>query len=103
MENVAAVVLSWRKETPNDFVLHQSNPNPFNYNTSVTYQLPIAAKVTLSIYNVAGQLIETLVDEHQDAGFHSAVWEARNVNSGLYFYRLKVANYTVVKKCLVLK
>lgn len=103
MENIAAVTFFRRKEMPKEFVLHQNNPNPFNSTTSMTYQLPIAAKVTLSIYNVAGQLIETLVDKHQDAGYHSAVWKARNVNSGLYFYRLKVADYTVVKKCLVLK
>ena len=59
--------------------------------------------MNLSIYNVVGQLIETLVNEYDNAGFHTVEWNASRVGSGVYFYRIEAGEYTETKKCLILK
>ena len=59
--------------------------------------------VKLSIYNITGQLIETLVNGHNNAGYHTVLWNASEVGSGLYFYRIEAGEYTETKKCLILK
>ncbi|MFC1724579.1 amidohydrolase family protein [candidate division KSB1 bacterium] len=89
--------------TPDKFVLSQNYPNPFNNATTIAYQLPKAAMVNISIYNIPGQLVETLVNESQAEGFHKVQWNADNVVSGLYFYRIQAGDFIEVKKCLLLK
>ncbi|MFQ6617201.1 MAG: T9SS type A sorting domain-containing protein [Fidelibacterota bacterium] len=91
------------KVTPHSFLLHQNYPNPFNAITAITYQLPKATTVNLSIYNVAGHLVETLVNERKNAGYHSVIWNASGIGSGLYFYQIKAGEYTETKKCVILK
>ena len=88
---------------PEEFALMQNYPNPFNPTTTITYQLPQAAFVNISIYNVAGQLVETLVDEDKNAGYYSVLWNSTGVSSGLYFYRIQAGEYTETKKSLILK
>ena len=83
-------------------------PNPFNPTTTISYQLPENSEVTLSIYNIKGQKVTTLVNEKLEAGNHSAVWNGRDSNgnqvgSGIYFYKLRVGNYQKVKKMLLMK
>ncbi|MBI3193371.1 MAG: T9SS type A sorting domain-containing protein [Ignavibacteriae bacterium] len=78
---------------PQQFVLHQNYPNPFNPNTSIKYELPAAASVTLKIYDMLGQEVRTLVDENQEVGFFEVTWDGTNnsgqpVSSGIYTYRL---------------
>ncbi|MBL7052840.1 MAG: PKD domain-containing protein, partial [Candidatus Marinimicrobia bacterium] len=77
-------------QIPTEFGLSQNYPNPFNPTTAINYQLPIMSNVQLAIYNVQGRLIETLVNELQDAGFYSVEWIAGDVSSGVYFYRISV-------------
>jgi hypothetical protein len=89
--------------TPEAYQLFQNYPNPFNPMTTIAYQLPEVSKVELSIYNVAGQLIKTLVNETNNAGHYSVIWDARGVDSGVYLYRFKAGKYINVKKCLVIK
>jgi hypothetical protein len=93
---------------PTRFALHQNYPNPFNAATIVKYDLPKAADVRISIFNVLGQRVKTLMDEKQEAGFHEIRWDATNdqggtVASGVYFYRIEADDFTKSKKMLLLK
>jgi len=78
-------------------------PNPFNANTNIGYALAEAGKVELEVYNLSGQLVETLVDGFQEAGEYIVTWEASSVSSGVYFYKLITADYTSVKRMSLLR
>jgi hypothetical protein len=88
---------------PNEFSLSQNYPNPFNPITSIGYAIPDDSHVKLTIYNVSGKLIETLVDEFHQAGQYSVKWDAVQYNSGLYLYQLITDNSIVTKKMLLIK
>ncbi len=95
-------------ELPRTFSLSQNFPNPFNPTTNINYTLPQTADVTLSIYNVLGQNVVTLVDENQKAGAYTVQWNGRNkfgnqVSSGLYFYRIKAGEFVKSFKMTLLK
>jgi len=92
-----------QNQTPDKFILFQNFPNPFNNGTTITYHLPKATIVNISVYNTSGQLVETLVSESQSAGFHKVQWNADIFGSGLYFYRIKAGEFEEVEKCLLLK
>jgi hypothetical protein len=90
------------------FILRQNAPNPFTEQTSICYQLSSATELRLNIYNIAGQLVRTLVDAHQDAGLYNVFWsglddQGRHVSSGVYFCRLESANQSQIKKITVLR
>ncbi len=84
-------------------------PNPFNPNTTISFDLPMSANVDLSIYNIKGQKVKTLTNQKYSKGKHSLIWngtndENQNVSSGVYFYKFNVNGKTVnVKKCLLMK
>jgi len=88
---------------PDEFILNQNYPNPFNPFTTIQYQLPYSTKVNISIYNIMGQLVETLVDEYKEAGYYSVFWNAIHVSSGMYFYKIVAGDFSDVKKCVILK
>ncbi|MDE2732886.1 MAG: putative Ig domain-containing protein [Gemmatimonadota bacterium] len=94
---------------PAVFALASNYPNPFNPATTIKYALPQAADVELTVYNVVGQVVRTLVAEHQSAGRYVVEWDATNDNghslsSGMYFYRLQAGGeFHEVKKMLLLK
>ncbi len=92
-------------DLPTVFALDQNYPNPFNPSTDISFALPTAGRVSLIIYNVLGQEVETLVDGNLDAGNHTVTWEASSYSSGVYFYRLIADNDKFVKtnKMMVLK
>ena len=85
------------------FALADNYPNPFNPTTTIRYALPQAAEVELTVYNMAGQLVQTLVVEHQSAGSYAVKWDAAGWAAGLYFYRLQAGEFRQVKKMLLLK
>jgi len=85
------------------FVLSQNYPNPFNTSTTISYKLPKSSFVKLSIYDINGRLIEKLVNDRKNAGYYTVEWNADNVSSGIYFYRIEAINFSKVKKCLVVK
>ncbi len=87
---------------PSAFNLLQNYPNPFNAGTTIEYHLPKSATVSLKVYNVIGQLVETLVNQQKEAGFHKATWNASHVGSGLYFYKITTGEYSEVKKLMLL-
>ena len=74
---------------PQRFALDQNYPNPFNPSTSISYQLPVRATVTLEILDVLGRQMATLVNQEQAAGDYSVRWHASNLSSGIYFYRFQ--------------
>lgn len=93
---------------PEKFALSQNAPNPFNPQTRIGYDLPKATNVRLEIYNVLGQQVNTLVDEFQEAGSKSVIWDGRDysgatVASGIYFYRLDAGDFSDTRKMMMLK
>jgi hypothetical protein len=78
-------------------------PNPFNKATIFEYQLEQPVKVVLTFYNHLGQQIETLINEHQSKGKHSAIWDAQGLPSGIYFYRLQAGEQQAKGKIVVLR
>lgn len=93
---------------PTEFGLSQNVPNPFNPSTIVEYALPKDAQVNLSVYNVLGQHVTTLVNEMQRAGRQTVTWDGTDasgvsVASGVYFYKIRAGDYSNTKKMLLLK
>jgi len=98
---------------PQEFALSQNYPNPFNPSTSIKYSVPVDANVTLTIYNLLGQVVTTLVNEDVSAGNYSTVWNGADgngfqVSSGIYFYEMKANGnngtpYSQTKKMILLK
>ncbi|MCK4640308.1 MAG: T9SS type A sorting domain-containing protein [Candidatus Marinimicrobia bacterium] len=93
--------------TVHEFNLHQNYPNPFNPTTTISFELPKESFTEIRIYNLAGQLVQTLVNEVKPAGRHQITWDAGNLPSGIYFYQIKVENHAgsgiQTKKCVLLK
>ena len=95
-ENAGSTLLS--------FELKQNYPNPFNPTTTINYQLPISSYVELSIYNLLGEKVVTLVSEKQNTGNHQVEWDARGFASGVYLYRINADNgFKETKKLILLK
>jgi hypothetical protein len=92
-----------KPEIPIKFALEQNYPNPFNPVTIINYQLPIDNWVTLKVYNIFGQEVRTLVDGMLVAGYKSAEFDARNLASGVYYYKLTVGGFVDVKKMILLR
>lgn len=89
---------------PNQFVLNQNYPNPFNPETTISYELPRSASVSIQIYDITGRLVETLINGKQSAGKHTLKFSADRLSSGVYFYRLTAdKNVLATKKMVVLK
>lgn len=101
-------VASQESTAPDDFVLAQNYPNPFNPETTIRYTLPQGSEVNLSVYNLLGQRITTLVDRKQTRGSHHISWNGRDqkglrVSSGLYIYELQAGGFTLVRRMLLLR
>ena len=88
---------------PKVFAFTQNYPNPFNPTTQIAFSLPQQSTVKLKVFNVLGQEVATLVNGSLSAGTHSVTFDARNLASGLYIYRLTADNFTSVKKMMLLK
>jgi hypothetical protein len=88
---------------PTQYALDQNYPNPFNPFTTITYALPEQGNVELTVYNSLGQKVKTLVNKHQQAGYHSYIFNGNSVASGIYFYSLKTASYQQTRKMLLIK
>jgi hypothetical protein len=86
-----------------NYKLEKNYPNPFNPNTTIEYFLPEPNRVELSIFDIAGNHLETLVNAEQSTGQHRIQWEADHYCSGIYFYSLKVKDFSNVKNCILLK
>jgi len=106
-------LLGWGDERPTldlpaSFALRENIPNPFNLTTKIGYALPGGCEVELAIYNLLGQEVRILVDEYQQAGYKSILWDGRDeggnpVSSGVYFYRLSAGEFSKIHKMTLLK
>ncbi|MBD3232953.1 MAG: T9SS type A sorting domain-containing protein, partial [candidate division Zixibacteria bacterium] len=81
----------------------QNFPNPFNASTNITYGVDTKSGVNLSVYNLAGQLVETLVDDIHKPGVYTVRWNAEEFSSGVYFYRLEADGDVTCRKMNLLK
>jgi len=88
---------------PSSFSLSQNYPNPFNARTSIRYNLPRAVNVTIDIFDITGRMVDRLILGFQEAGEHSVIWEAADVSSGVYFYRIRAGEYVSNRRCLLIK
>ena len=100
---------TWTKEIalsvapPDKFELLQNYPNPFNPQTKIDYILPRGSRVKVIVYNVLGQEVRTLVNEAQDAGYKSVVFDGSNLPSGVYLYRVQMGDVVQGKSMLLLR
>ena len=88
---------------PMDYALDQNFPNPFNPTTSINYGVPIKSNVVLKVYNTLGSEVVTLVNEEKPAGNYEVTWNAINIPSGVYFYRLQAGDFVQTRKMILLK
>jgi hypothetical protein len=88
---------------PTEYSLDQNYPNPFNPSTTINYQLPANNHVSLKVYDILGNLVSTLVDEEMEAGYYSINWNASQLASGIYIYRIISGTYVSTKKMILMK
>jgi flagellar hook assembly protein FlgD len=96
------------RERPSEFDLSQNYPNPFNPSTKIEFTLSKSGFVTLQIYDILGRKVRTLVSEHLSSGYKSVIWDGKNddgkdIASGVYFYQLRVGDFSEPKKMVLLK
>ncbi|MBS4029788.1 MAG: PD40 domain-containing protein [Ignavibacteriales bacterium] len=90
-------------DTPKEFSLAQNYPNPFNPTTTINFAIPVSGFVSLKVFNLLGEEVATVVNEHLEIGTYNVDWNASNVPSGMYFYRLAAGEFTETKKLLLMK
>lgn len=93
---------------PESFIMHQNFPNPFNPFTTLQYNLPENSLVNITIYDMMGREVRTLVNQVEDAGYRSIIWDATNkygkpVSAGIYLYQIQAGEYIQTKKMILLK
>ena len=103
-----AVGVAQNSHQPLTYSLSQNYPNPFNPTTTISYSLPRAEKVTLTIYNMLGERVKELINSRQQAGSYNLTWDATDRNgvrmpSGVYFYRIEAGSFVKVNKMILLK
>ena len=90
-------------DVPKHYNLHQNYPNPFNPSTTILFDLPSRSSVSLKVYDILGREVSTIVSEELQAGSYTRQWNAANIPSGVYLYRLQAGTYSDSKKFLLLK
>ena len=88
---------------PREFDLSQNFPNPFNPTTVIRYALPVKSHVLLTVHNLLGQVVATVINQDQEAGFHEIRFDAANLSSGVYLYRLEAGKFIETRKLTLVK
>jgi len=89
--------------TPHSYKLENNYPNPFNPSTKISWQSPVSSHQTLKVYDLMGNEVATLVDEYKPAGNYNAEFDASNLASGIYFYKLQAGAFAETKKMILTK
>ena len=108
LNQATTMTLTKRAIIPQVYTLHQNYPNPFNPITTLRYDLPEQANVNIIIYDMLGRQVKTLINQTQDAGFKSVIWDATNdygkpVSAGVYLYQIRAGEFVQTKKMVLLK
>jgi len=107
-----SITASWNEELTNEiasvsqpceYILNQNYPNPFNPSTTISYELPKSSYVMVSIFDVCGHLIETLINSNQTAGKYQVQWNASGYSTGMYFYLIETPEFQQVRKMILMK
>lgn len=85
------------------FQLYQNFPNPFNPTTTIEFSIPQSGMVTMTIYDVLGREVETILNEYRNTGYHNLRWNATNISSGIYFVRMQSGGFSQVRKLMVVR
>ncbi|MEA1986023.1 MAG: T9SS type A sorting domain-containing protein [Candidatus Marinimicrobia bacterium] len=103
-KSMATTAINESNYSPHKYKLFQNYPNPFNPVTTIEYFLPKASEVNILIYDLLGRKVATIKNKSiESSGFHSIQWDASNLASGIYFYKIKAGNFVSVKKSILLK
>lgn len=100
---ITGIAQNTNSSLPASYELSQNYPNPFNPTTTIDFALPKSGNVTLTVYDILGREVKTLVNGALPAGYHKVEFNASNLASGVYFYRIKAGNFVSVKKLMLLK
>ena len=93
----------WMFEIPKQFELYQNYPNPFNPTTVIRYGIPKESNVKLVVYNILGEMVKTLVENTQKAGSYEVNFNASNLATGIYIYRIQAGQFAETKKMVLMK
>jgi len=96
-------IISFENTIPENFILEQNFPNPFNPSTTIKYLMPKSAFVTLCIYDILGRAVSTIINEWQTAGTYSVNWNAESMPTGVYFYKLSADGFSETKKMILIR
>jgi len=99
----AFAAVSETESVPEEFTLQQNYPNPFNPTTQISFALPTESHVELKIFNQIGQEVRTLVDSQRPAGQHTVQFDASDLPSGVYFYKLQAGNFNQVRRMTLVR
>ncbi len=88
---------------PSDYKLEQNFPNPFNPTTTIYYSLPKASNVSIKVYDMLGNEVAIVINEFKPEGRYSALFDASNLASGVYFYTMKASEFTDTRKMILIK
>jgi len=92
-----------REKLPTSFVLFQNYPNPFNSQTNIYFELKKQTKITITIFNVRGQMVTEIFKGISEPGYHAINWNASNVSAGMYLIKMEAGIFIGLKKCMLLK
>jgi hypothetical protein len=97
------VAVEFNNNLPSSFELAQNYPNPFNPSTTISFSLPQSSEVQLNVYNILGQQVASLVNSSMNAGTYNINWDASNLSSGMYIYRLKAGTTVLTNRMILMK
>ncbi len=103
LDIVVAEIEDYKIKLPKTFALHQNYPNPFNPKTKIKFALPKPENIIINVYNTLGQRVETLLNRRLQAGNHEVEFNAENLSSGVYLYRIEAGEFQDVKKMILLR
>ena len=102
-QNLNLAIVNLTEILPETFSLDRAYPNPFNPTTTLSFSLPIESEVNISVYNLQGREVVTLLDGNINAGYHSITWHADNHSSGVYFVKMVADKYVGIQKLMLVK